>query len=69
MRRSLILIGAFGTSGAALNLSTATLIPFWSCWEGKMESVSTGAGTVSKVSLPEKMITGGPVNCWSRVTI
>ncbi|XP_025252512.1 group XIIB secretory phospholipase A2-like protein isoform X4 [Rhinopithecus roxellana] len=43
MRRSPIQTGAFGTSGEALNLSTATSILFWSCWEGRMESVSTGA--------------------------
>lgn len=46
-QRSPIQTGAFGTSGTALNLSTATSIPFWNCWEGKMESVSTGADTVS----------------------
>lgn len=46
-QRSPIRTGAFGTSGAASNLSTATSIPFWSCWEGKMASVSTGVDTVS----------------------
>lgn len=46
-QRSPIQTGACGTSGAALNLSTATSIPFWNCWEGKMESVNTGADMVS----------------------